>query len=611
MKVYKHLLAYARPYRWFVIPFFAFTILAVIFSVFQFALIIPLLNVLFDNNSGKEILSPPTFSVSANFFKDIFYYQVYRLKAVNPVYALYFITFVIVCAVLLANLFRYLAQRTLIKARTLLVKRIREALFEKINHLHMGFFTKEHKGDLISRMNSDVFEIEGVAANSLEVLFKEPSLIIGYFVALFAISTQLTLFTLIIIPISALGIATVQKRLRRDAKDAQASIGRLLTIMDETLTGMRIIRAFNATGFTVKKFSKENDFYRNASLQGFKRREMAPAFSEAAGVIVVAGILLYGGSLILQNGQTAAGIQASEFIAFIAIFSQVLRPAKAMVVAGANIQRGRAAGERILEIIDKPIEVKDKVDAAVLNEFKYAIEFRNVDFSYNDMPVLKNVSFTISKGKTVALVGVSGVGKSTIADLIPRFYDVKNGAVLVDGIDVRDYKMESLRSHMSFVTQETFLFNDTIFNNIAIGKPDATEEEVMAAARIANAHDFIEQTEDGYQTSIGDRGIRLSGGQRQRLCIARAVFKNPSILILDEATSALDTESERIVQDALGKLMKGRTTLVIAHRLSTIKEADEIIVLHEGQIIERGHHNELVEIEEGVYKKLTRMQQIA
>ncbi|MGB5027778.1 MAG: ABC transporter ATP-binding protein [Chitinophagaceae bacterium] len=611
MKVYKHLLAYARPYRWFVIPFFAFTILAVIFSVFQFALIIPLLNVLFDNNSGKEILSPPTFSVSANFFKDIFYYQVYRLKAVNPVYALYFITFVIVCAVLLANLFRYLAQRTLIKARTLLVKRIREALFEKINHLHMGFFTKEHKGDLISRMNSDVFEIEGVAANSLEVLFKEPSLIIGYFVALFAISTQLTLFTLIIIPISALGIATVQKRLRRDAKDAQASIGRLLTIMDETLTGMRIIRAFNATGFTLKKFSKENDFYRNASLQGFKRREMAPAFSEAAGVIVVAGILLYGGSLILQNGQTAAGIQASEFIAFIAIFSQVLRPAKAMVVAGANIQRGRAAGERILEIIDKPIEVKDKDDAAELNEFRHEIEFRNVDFSYSDMPVLKNVSFTIVKGKTVALVGVSGVGKSTIADLIPRFYDVKNGAVLVDGIDVRDYKMESLRSHMSFVTQETFLFNDTIFNNIAIGKPDATEEEVMEAARIANAHDFIRQTENGYQTSIGDRGIRLSGGQRQRLCIARAVFKNPSILILDEATSALDTESERIVQDALGKLMKGRTTLVIAHRLSTIKEADEIIVLHEGQIIERGHHNELVEIEEGVYKKLTRMQQIA
>lgn len=611
MSVYKRLLAYARPYRWFVIPFFAFTILAVIFSVFQFALIIPLLNVLFDNNSGKEVLAAPSFSLSTGFIKDIFYYQVYRLKAINPAYALYFITFVIVCAVLLANLFRYLAQRTLIKARTLLVKRIREALFEKINHLHMGFFTKEHKGDLISRMNSDVFEIEGVAANSLEVMFKEPSLIIGYFVALFTISTQLTLFTLIIIPVSALGIATVQKKLKRDAKDAQASIGRLLTIMDETLTGMRIIRAFNATGFTLKKFSRENDFYRKASLQGFKRREMAPAFSEAAGVMVVAGILLYGGNLILQNGQNAAGIQASEFIAFIAIFSQVLRPAKAMVMAGANIQRGRGAGERILEIIDKPVEVKDKEDAIELKAFEYAVEFSNVDFSYSDMPVLKKVSFVIPKGKTIALVGVSGVGKSTIADLVPRFYDVKNGAVLIDGIDVRNYKMESLRSHMSFVTQETFLFNDTIFNNIAIGKPDATEEEVIAAARIANAHEFILQTEDGYQTTIGDRGIRLSGGQRQRLCIARAVFKNPSILILDEATSALDTESERIVQDALSKLMKGRTTLVIAHRLSTIKEADEIIVLHEGEIIERGHHNELVEIEEGVYKKLTRMQQIA
>jgi subfamily B ATP-binding cassette protein MsbA len=611
VNVYRRLLAYARPYRTFVIPFSIFTLLAVVFSVFQFALIIPLLNVLFEQRSGEAPLSAPAFSMSTGFIKEIFYYHVYRLKAINPAYALYFITFSIVCAVLLTNLFRYLAQRALIKARTLLVKRIREALFEKINHLHMGFFTKEHKGDLISRMNSDVFEIEGVAANSLEVLIKEPSLVIGYFVALFAISTQLTLFTLIIIPISALGIATIQKKLKRDARDAQASIGRLLTIMDETLTGMRIIRAFNATGFTIKKFSKENDFYRNASLQGFKRREMAPAFSEAAGVMVVAGILLYGGSLILKNGQGAGGIQASAFIAFIAIFSQVLRPAKAMVIAGANIQRGRGAGERIIEIIDKPVEITDKSDAIELKEFHREIEFRNVDFGYSNLPVLKEINFTIPKGKTIALVGSSGVGKSTIADLIPRFYDVTSGSVKVDGTDVRDYKMESLRSHMSFVTQETFLFNDTIFNNIAIGRPDATQEEVMAAARIANAHDFIMQTEDGYHTSIGDRGIRLSGGQRQRLCIARAVFKNPSILILDEATSALDTESERIVQDALSKLMQGRTTLVIAHRLSTIKEADEIIVLHEGEIIERGHHNELVEIEEGVYRKLTRMQQIA
>jgi subfamily B ATP-binding cassette protein MsbA len=611
MKIYRRLLAYARPFRWFVIPFSFFTILAVVFSVFQFALIIPLLNILFNPSADTPLTAAPVFSLSTGFLKEMFYYQVYRLKAVNPAYALYFITLTIVCAVLLTNLFRYLAQRVLIKARTLLVKRIREALFEKINHLHMGFFTREHKGDLISRMNADVFEIEGVFANSLEVLFKEPSLVIGYFIALFTISAELTLFTLIIIPISALGIATVQKRLRRDAKDAQASIGRLLTIMDETLTGMRIIRAFNATGFTLKKFSRENDFYRNASLQGFKRREMAPAFSEAAGVLVVAGILLYGGSLILQNGEGAAGMRASEFIAFIAIFSQVLRPAKAMVIAGANIQRGRGAGERILEIIDKPIEVKDKENAIELKQLNHTIEFRNVDFAYNEAPVLKDVSFTIQKGKTIALIGHSGVGKSTIADLVPRFYDVTNGAVLIDGIDVRDYKMESVRRVMSFVTQEIFLFNDTVFNNIALSRPDASEEEVIAAAKIANAHEFIMETEEGYQTIVGDRGIRLSGGQRQRLCIARAVLKNPSLLILDEATSALDTESERTVQDALNKLMAGRTTLVIAHRLSTIKKADEIIVLHDGKIIERGHHNELIEIDDGVYRKFTEMQQIA
>jgi subfamily B ATP-binding cassette protein MsbA len=570
-----------------------------------------LLNILFNPSADTPLTAAPVFSLSTGFLKEMFYYQVYRLKAVNPTYALYFITLTIVCAVLLTNLFRYLAQRILIKARTLLVKRIREALFEKINHLHMGFFTREHKGDLISRMNADVFEIEGVFANSLEVLFKEPSLVIGYFIALFTISAELTLFTLIIIPISALGIATVQKRLRRDAKDAQASIGRLLTIMDETLTGMRIIRAFNATGFTLKKFSRENDFYRKASLQGFKRREMAPAFSEAAGVLVVAGILLYGGSLILQNGEGAAGMRASEFIAFIAIFSQVLRPAKAMVIAGANIQRGRGAGERILEIIDKPIEVKDKENAIELKQLNHTIEFRNVDFAYNEAPVLKDVSFTIQKGKTIALIGHSGVGKSTIADLVPRFYDVTNGAVLIDGIDVRDYKMESVRRMMSFVTQEIFLFNDTVFNNIALSRPDASEEEVIAAAKIANAHEFIMETEEGYQTIVGDRGIRLSGGQRQRLCIARAVLKNPSLLILDEATSALDTESERTVQDALNKLMAGRTTLVIAHRLSTIKKADEIIVLHDGKIIERGHHNELIEIDDGVYRKFTEMQQIA
>ncbi|CAN5767095.1 ABC transporter ATP-binding protein [soil metagenome] len=614
MKTYRRLLKFARPFRYFVVPFFVFTLIAVFFSVFQFALIIPLLNFLFNQHSAAEIQQyavMPQFSLSGEYFKNLFYYEVHHLKTMNPVYALYFIAVLIVAAVILTNLFRYLAQRSMVNARTLLVKRIREAIFEKINYLHMGYFTKEHKGDLLSRMNSDVFEIEAVAGNSLEVLFKEPYIMIGYFIALFTISVKLTFFTLLIIPISAIGIAMVTKRLRKEAKDMQSSIGRLLTLIDETLMGMRIIRAFNATDFVLKRFSRENDFYRKASLQGFKKRELAPAFSEVAGVIVVAGILIYGGSMILNNHGKTSGLQASEFIAFIAIFSQIMRPAKAMVVALANIQRGEASGQRILEVLDTPILVADKPGAATIKKFNHSVTFNDVCFGYSSTAVLKNISFTLEKGKTLALVGPSGVGKSTIADLMPRFYDVTQGSIEIDGTDIRDLTMESLRSQMSFVTQDIILFNDSIFNNIALGKPDASIEEVMNAAKIANAHDFIMHTEDGYQTNIADRGTRLSGGQRQRLSIARAVFKNPAILILDEATSALDTESEKSVQDALENLMHGRTTLVIAHRLSTIKDADEILILQDGEIVERGNHFELIEIDESIYKKLTLLQKIA
>lgn len=615
MKTYRRLLVFAKPYGKFVIPFFSFTLIASFFSVFQFALIIPLLNFLFDHHTAESMqqyATLPSFTFSAEYFKDLFYYEVYHLKTVNPVYALYFLAALIVLAVLLTNIFRFLAQRSMVSARTLLVKRIREAIFEKINYLHMGYFTKEKKGDLLSRMNSDVFEIEAVAGNSLEILFKEPYLMIAYFIGLFVISVKLTLFTLLIIPISAFGIAMVTKKLRKEASDMQSSIGRLLTIIDETLMGMRIIRSFNATDFIVKRFRRENDFYRKASLQGFKKRELAPIFSEVSGVIVVACILIYGGSMILRNGGAgASGLQASEFIGFIIIFSQVIRPAKAMVVALANIQRGEASGRRILEVLDTKIEVDDHPDATPLKLFNYQVEFNKVCFGYSDRPVLTDISFTIEKGKTIALVGPSGVGKSTIADLLPRFYDVTSGSITIDGKDIRGYTMESLRSHMSFVTQDVILFNDSIFNNIALGKPDASIDEVMRAAKIANAHDFIIGTEEGYETNIGDRGIRLSGGQRQRISIARAVFKNPAILILDEATSALDTESEKSVQDALNNLMEGRTTLVIAHRLSTIKEADEILILQDGQIVERGNHFELIEIEESIYKRLTLMQKIA
>ncbi|MBN8790352.1 MAG: ABC transporter ATP-binding protein [Terrimonas sp.] len=611
MKTYRRLFAYARPLGKFILPFSIFTLGAAFFSVFQFALIIPLLNFLFnpvDAVDAAKYATAPDFALSAGFFKDYFYYLIYDFKLHNPAHALYFLAATIVLSVVITNVCRYMAQRCLINTRTLLVKRLREALFEKINRLHLGYFTKEHKGDLISRLNTDVAGVEGAAASSLEVLFKEPSLLIGYFIGLFAISAKLTIFTLIIIPISAFAIAAITKKLKKEAKDVQASAGRLLTMIDETLMGMRIIRSFNATNFIIKRFARENDFYRKASLASFRKRELAPSFSEAAGVMVVACILVYGGGLVLSAN---SGLQASSFIAFIAIFSQVIRPAKAIVVALSNIQLGQASGERILEILDKPVEIADKPDAVALKRFKDSIVLKDVSFGYTEKQVLKNIDLVIEKGKTVALVGPSGVGKSTIADLIPRFYDVTGGEVLVDGINVKDYKMESLRSHMSFVTQEIILFNDTIFNNIALGMPGASMEDVIHAAKVANAHDFIMETEDGYNTTIGDRGIRLSGGQRQRLSIARAVFKNPSILILDEATSALDTESERLVQDALNNLMKGRTTLVIAHRLSTIIEADEIIILQDGQIVERGNHYDLIEIEESVYRRLTQLQKIA
>jgi subfamily B ATP-binding cassette protein MsbA len=607
MKIYRRLLAYAQPYGKLLIPFIFFTLLGVFFSVFQFTLIIPLLNFLFDpaeTAAAARYARWPEFELSSGYFTNLFYHLVYRFKATNPIHALYFLAGTTVVAVALTNLFRFLAQRYLLNVRTLLVKRLREALFEKMNRLHLGYFTKEQKGDLLSRLNSDVYAIEGVMAGSIEVLFKEPFTLIGYFVGLVAISAKLTLFTLIVIPISAIGIATVTKRLKKEAHDVQSSMGRLLTLMDETLMGMRILRAFNATAFVLKRFSAENDFYRRASMDGFKRRELAPAFSEASGVFVVACILVYGGSLVLSR---QSSLEASAFIAFIAIFSQVTRPAKAIVVALTNIQQGRAAGERIIELLDKPIEIQDKPGARTLKTFRDDIVFDNVSFQYGDKPVLRNVSFTIEKGQKVALVGPSGVGKSTIADLIPRFYEATQGSVRIDGIDVRDYTMESLRDQMSFVTQEIILFNDTIFNNIALGKPDARFEDVIEAAQIANAHEFIMDTENGYDTVIGDRGIRLSGGQRQRLSIARAVFKKPSILILDEATSALDIESEKSVQDALDNLMEGRTTLVIAHRLSTVREADEILIMEGGEIVERGSHYELLSDSTSVYHRLNSM----
>ncbi len=612
MKTYLRLISYARPFGRFVTPFFIFSLLSIVFGIFQFGLLIPLLDILFgqvDTAKATRLLVKPEFSLSFGYVKDLFYHYFYHYSASgNRMSVLYFVTSIIVVAVVLTNLFRYLAQRVVQDARTYSVKQLRQAIFEKINRLHVGYFNNERKGDLLARLTTDVQEVEGSVVNTLDAVFKEPFLLVGYFVLLFAISWELTLFTLIVIPISGVIIAWVTKSLKKEAREGQESAGRLMSIIEETLSGIRIISSFNGQAYVQKKFDQENDHYRETIRRMGNKRELAPAFSEASGVMVVAGILVYGGSLILNNGGDS-GLKASEFITYIATFSQVLRPAKAIVSSLSGIQRAQAAGERILSVIDTPEVVKDAPNAISLTQFSKGIEFKNVSFSYAEKQVLKNVSFYIPKGKTVALVGATGGGKSTIADLIPRFYDVAEGSILIDGQDIRHYTLESLRQMMGIVPQESILFNDTIFNNIAFGQPDAREEEVVQAAKIANAHDFVVEKEQGYQTFIGDRGGRLSGGQRQRLSIARAVFKNPPILILDEATSALDTESERLVQDALSKLMKGRTALVIAHRLSTIQEADEILVVKDGQIVERGHHQELLEKEAGIYRRLTLLQQ--
>lgn len=612
MKTYLRLISYARPFGRFVTPFFIFSLLSIVFGIFQFGLLIPLLDILFgqvDAAKAHQLLEKPGFTFTFGYLKDLFYYYFYHYSASgNKMAVLYFVTGVIIIAVVLTNVFRYLAQRVVQDARTYSVKQLRQAIFEKISKLHVGYFNNERKGDLLARLTTDVQEVEGSVVNTLDAVFKEPFLLIGYFVLLFAISWELTLFTLIVIPISGIIIAWVTKSLKKQAREGQESAGRLMSIIEETLSGIRIISSFNGQAYVQQKFDKENDHYRNTIRRMGNKRELAPAFSEASGVMVVAGILVYGGSLILDSDGSTS-LKASEFITYIATFSQVLRPAKAIVSSLSGIQRAQAAGERILSVIDAPELVKDAPDAQPLENFSKGIEFRNVSFSYAEKPVLKDISFYIPKGKTVALVGSSGGGKSTIADLIPRFYDVAEGTVLIDGKDVRSYTLESLRHEMGIVTQQSILFNDTIFNNIAFGQPNAREEDVIRAARIANAHEFIIEKEHGYQTMIGDRGSKLSGGQQQRLSIARAVFKNPPILILDEATSALDTESERLVQDALSKLMKGRTALVIAHRLSTIQEADEILVVQNGQIVERGHHQELLEKESGVYRRLTMLQQ--
>ncbi|GAB3705163.1 ABC transporter ATP-binding protein [Spirosoma flavus] len=610
MKTYLRLLSFAKPLGRFLTPFVLTSLLASVFGVLNFTLLIPLLSVLFDKVDTQKMqafLNQPAPSFTTSPVDAFSYYFAQVFQTYGKVGALQFVCAVIITSVLCSNLFKYLSVRQLESFKARMVAKLRETVFSRAIGLHLGFFSNERKGNLISRITTDIQEVENSIANTLSAASKEVFLLISYIVALLSISVKLTLFAILVIPVSGGFIAFLVRRMKRDAQAGQQRLSGLVSLLDETFGGMRVVKGFVAEGFILNKFREENEGYRQAVRSLANRRELASPFSEVMGVAVVSGILLYGGSLVL-NGQS--DLTAAEFISYIAIFSQVTRPAKDISNAFSGSQRGLASGERVLELIDTQSVIQDKPDAVTLTHFADRISVQNVSFAYNvDTPVLRDVTFDLPKGKTIALVGSSGGGKSTIADLIPRFYDPTGGRILIDGVDLRDCTMASLRAHMGIVTQESILFNDSIFNNIAFGS-DAAEADVVEAARIANAHNFIVTQPNGYQTIIGDRGGKLSGGQRQRISIARAILKNPPILILDEATSALDTESEKLVQEALTRLMANRTTLVIAHRLSTIQHADEILVVNQGRIVERGRHDELLTLDEGFYRKLSTMQNV-
>jgi subfamily B ATP-binding cassette protein MsbA len=602
MKTYFRLLSFAKPIEKFAIPYIIFTILTVIFSTLNLVLLAPLLKVIFNVEKPDPHLVKPEhwFDPLANFN----YYANWSALHNGQLATLRAVCLVIVISVLLGNLFRYLSQRVMENLRIHTLLNFRKTVFNNVMNLHMGYFSNERKGDIISKVASDVQVVQFSVTGTLQVIFKEPLQLIAFLFMLFSISFKLTLFSMLVIPISAFIISRIVKRLKQQAIESQKSYGNMISYLDEALTGIKIIKAFNATQYIKQKFNKENVKYSDITRSLAKRQQLASPVSEFLGVTMISTLVLYGGSLVISGHSE---LKAQDFIAYIILFSQVMRPAKSISDSFSSIHSGIAAGERVLALIDEKPLIVDAPNAVVVDHFEDSIQFENISFAYNEKNVLNNVNLTIPKGKSVALVGPSGGGKSTLMDLIPRFIEPQSGRVLIDGQDIKSLKSDSLRGLMGFVNQESILFNDSIYSNIAFGKPGTTLAEVEAAAKIANAHEFILTTENGYQTNIGDRGSKLSGGQKQRICIARAVLSNPPIMLLDEATSALDTESEKLVQDALNNLMKNRTSLIIAHRLSTIQNADIIIVLEAGQVVEQGGHQQLM-AKNGLYKKLIDMQ---
>lgn len=605
MKKYGRIFGYLKNYKSKIVLYCVFILLAVVFSIVSVGMLMPFLDLIFTGKGNANSLLGSTNNVAIQYIRDMLV-NVIGNSDDGKVKALGLICIVIMVSIFFKNLFLYLSYYVLNPMKNEISNTLRAEMYDKILSLPIGFFTEKRKGDLMSRITNDLSEVETSVVGTLEGWVRDPLTIIGTIITLFFFSYQLTIFVLISIPVVGFIIGRITRSLKSQTNEVAIKYGESVSILEETLGGLRVIKAFNVENILRGKFLDVNSSLLRTKTKIGYMRDLASPMSEFLGVTLFCGILYFGGRLVLGN---SLGLEASAFLTYLGLFYGIINPAKTLSTSFSNMAKGSAAIERIEEILKAPVTVDDNINGKKLATFNHSIEFKNVGFKYEDFEILRNINLKIEKGKTIALVGSSGAGKSTLVDLIPRFHDVTNGELLIDGINIKEYSLKDVRNLMGIVTQEPILFNDSIANNIALGKENAANNEVINAAKIANAHNFISQKENGYATNIGDRGSKLSGGERQRMTIARAVLKNPPILILDEATSSLDTESERLVQDAINNLMQDRTSIVIAHRLSTVRHADEIIVLQKGEIAERGTHDELI-AKGGIYKRLVEMQEV-